>query len=162
MTSNTATTTPAAPATVGQRRYEVTFNAITVSALDDPGSNAEVDIAFRVNAITRHFVDNDLGLGTTTLPDKLVFTTDVPTDGTITIDISGIENDVTSADDPLPTIRRTFRAADQFGVGSHRVNASNRHLTYSIDFEIADQGPTPEPPPPPDGGGGGKPNPGVE
>ena len=134
------------------RRFAVKFTSITVTKIVDPGANAEVDFTFTVNRTTKRYVNNDLPLGTTTLPANLTLRTDIPGAGTLSIDVSGLENDVTSGDDLLPAFSRVFTQADGFGVGEHTGGGSNAHLAYTMTFKITEE---PIPPSPPGGGDGG-------
>jgi hypothetical protein len=143
------------PADNGLRRFAVTFTSIDVTKIVDPGTNAEVDFSFTVNAKTQHYLNNDLRIGETDLPSNLKLRADVAPTASLSIDVSGVEKDPTSADDPLPAFSRVFTHADSFGVGEHTGGGANAHLAYTIAFEIAEEAIPPQPPPA-EGGGDGK------
>lgn len=87
-------------------------------------------------------------MGTTNLPiGDLSFIVGVATTDAITIEVAGVEKDVTSRDDPLPAFRRVFTVAQGFGLGPQRAGGSNEQMSYTTAFEIR------EAIIPPDGGG---------
>lgn len=113
---------------------EVRFIRINVTKIDDPGINAEAEFTLKVNGQTRTFADRNLGLGST--PIGASFTVSVPDTSVLGLQVSGIERDTLTADDPLPGFTRSFGAAQGFGVGTHTVSASNPHMTYTMEFDV--------------------------
>ncbi|MDQ4118270.1 MAG: hypothetical protein M3235_15105 [Actinomycetota bacterium] len=122
-------TAPAATATsIG---LEVRFTRIDVLEISDPGSEAEARFTLTANGQSQSFVDDNLGRGTTAINRSVLVTTA----GSLSVRVTGIENDTTSGDDVLPGFTRTFSPAAD-GVGTHRVRASNEHMTYDMHIEI--------------------------
>lgn len=113
---------------------QVVFRRIVVSKISDPGSNAEVAFTITVNGQTAPFVHNDLRIGITAINRTIV--TGVDSGSMLRISVRGIEKDTTSGDDVLPAFTRTFTAEQRFGEGSHRVEASNSHMSYAMEFQI--------------------------
>ena len=131
--TNVSPTTPASRG-AGLTAVQVVFRRIVVSKISDPGSNAEVAFTLTVNGQTAPFVHNDLRTGITAINRTIV--TAVDPEAMLRIAVRGIEKDTTSGDDILPAFTRTFTAEQRFGEGSHRVEASNSHMSYAMEFQI--------------------------
>jgi hypothetical protein len=117
-------------------RYQVTFESISVSAIDDGflGGNLEAHFTFVVNGQARTWVNNDLGTGVSNI--GITMFVDVPADtSTITIEVSGVEDDPVF-DDDLAGFNQVWGQAQNWGLGSQAGSASDSNITYSLNYQI--------------------------
>lgn len=118
-------------------RYVVTIQSIDVTAIDDGflGGTLEATFTFTVNGQVQTWVNNNLDVGVS--PIGLTFFVDVPADtSTITVDVSGIEDDP-FFDDSLPGFTHVWTQAQNWGVGAQTGAGSDSNITYSLNYTVA-------------------------
>jgi hypothetical protein len=124
------------PQTTRCTRFQVTFNSIEVSDIDDGflGGSLETTWTFVVNGQVQILTLNSLDTGVRTL--GVTFFADVPTDSSaIVIQVSGIEDDAFFPD-RLPGFTHVWGLAQNFGQGVQSGAGSNSSITYRMSYTI--------------------------
>ncbi len=117
-------------------RYRVSIVSMNVTAIDDGflGGDLEATFTFVVNGQARTWVNEDLDRGVHNI--GITFFVDVPTDtSTITLEVSGVEDDPVS-DDQLAGFTHVWGQAQNWGAGAQSGSASDSNITYSLNYEI--------------------------
>jgi len=100
----------------------VTINKIHVfdssaTTTDEPGESAEWALTFIVNGQAQRWFHDEVRDDTSYALHKVFPDVPLGTNQTLTISVSGIEEDDSSADDPLPTLEKTLHPAQDFELG---------------------------------------------
>jgi hypothetical protein len=118
-------------------RYQVTFQSIDVTSIDDGflGGSLEVTFTFSVNGQVQTWQNAALDVGVT--PIGLTFFADVPTDtSTIVVDVTGVEDDP-FFDDQLPGFNQVFSQGQNWGEGAQAGGGTDSNITYTLNYTIA-------------------------
>ena len=124
-------------------RANVRINSIHVldssaHSTPEPGPHAEWHMAFIVNGQSQQW-SNEFVKDDTVYPVNRDFPNiDLGENEMISIQVSGYENDVTSANDTLPTLSFTLHPADDFLLGGTRWSgtASSSEGSYNIEYTV--------------------------
>jgi hypothetical protein len=120
----------------------VTINSIhvldsSVNTTAEPGSSAEWRMTFIVNGQTAQWANDEVKDDTVYVINR-GFLVDLNPHGTISIEVSGFEEDAFSANDILPTLQKTLHPAEDFQMGGTLSFSSptSPEGTYSIECTI--------------------------
>lgn len=126
----------ATAATVTINRIQV-LNSSAITT-DEPGESAEWELTFMVNGISHRWYHEEVKDQTSYALNKVFPDVPLGANQTITISVSGVEHDSTSANDALPSLEHTFHPAQDFEQGGTRWLSSEvtQEGSYRIEVTI--------------------------